>query len=80
MPKIALVIACAVGSITVAGCTNVSPDRNASLSVAPGVAPRYNERHYRWCAQQYTTYRRSSNTYSLGGNSITRRRCVSPYI
>ena len=77
MLKIPLVIACAAGSITLAGCTNGSTGVNPTLSVAPGVAPRYNERHYRWCAQQYTSYRRSSNTYNRGS---FRRRCVSPYI
>ena len=79
MLKIALVAACATGSLALAGCTNVTPERNASLSVAPSVAPRYNERHYRWCAQQYTSYRRASNTYSRG-SGLRRRRCVSPYI
>ena len=79
MLKIVLVALCATGSIVLAGCTNVTPDRNASLSVSPGVAPRYNSRHYSWCARQYTSYQRSTNTYR-SGRSIVRRRCVSPYI
>ena len=79
MLKIVLVAACAAGSVTLAGCTNVSPERNASLSFSPNVAPRYNSRHYAWCARQYTSYRRSTNTYRTGPDSAS-RRCVSPYI
>ena len=60
------------------GCTTGGGSVSPGLSVAPTTAPRYNERHYAWCARQYNTYRRSTNTYRQSG--ITRRRCVSPYI
>ena len=68
----------ATATLGVSACTRTG-DPNPRLSVNPGVAPRYNDRHYAWCARQYTSYNRSSNTYKRG-RTLTRRRCVSPYI
>ena len=48
--------------------------------IGQGVQPGYRQlpnRHYRWCASTYNSYRRSDNTYrhNYGG----RRTCRSPY-
>lgn len=75
MFKIALALGTAVA---LSACTTGPRNQTATISYTGGgnIAPRYNARHYRWCARR-KNYRRYDNTFQQGS---FRRRCVSPYI
>ena len=64
-----------------AGCSGeVRRQRAPDVSIGGGsvIAPRYNARHYNWCATQHPGYRRFDNTFYE--SRTQRARCVSPYI